>query len=111
MTLMTGKLRKTLRRLIMRVMPHYQSEIKELRSAIKLINTLRLNTKNLGYQPAQTLQPRLTSADLSKEPANHGLVSKAATQADLEALGLLLLSGSDTPRQNIEALLQRPNHS
>jgi SAM-dependent methyltransferase len=100
MTLMTGKLRNALRRLIMRVMPHLQSEIEELRSAIKLINILRFNTKTLGYQLAQTLQPRLTSADLSKEPANYGLVSKAVTQADLEApwFGYWCSELKETPR-------------
>ncbi len=82
---MIDEVRDMIRRLFtLKTSPH-QPNVNEMWSAMKDINILRLNVKNFGYQIARELQPRLASVDISKEPTNHGLVSKAATQADIES--------------------------
>ncbi|WGS88445.1 methyltransferase domain-containing protein [Methylomonas sp. UP202] len=59
--------------------------INSLWSATKDIEIMRLNTKNFGYQIARELQPKLQQIDISNEPRNYGLVSKATTQIDIES--------------------------
>jgi 2-polyprenyl-3-methyl-5-hydroxy-6-metoxy-1,4-benzoquinol methylase len=50
-----------------------------------LLDPIRLNIKNFGYQLARDLAPRLASVDPAGEPRDHGLGGRPTTQADMES--------------------------
>lgn len=49
------------------------------------LDVMRMNIKNTGYALGKALAPALRGIDVHGEPANHGLVSKPTTQADVES--------------------------
>ena len=53
--------------------------------ALKDINIIKLNIKNLGYQLGQTLMPYLDSIDTISQPTVWNMVSKPTTQNDIES--------------------------
>jgi|GEM_PF-1734391 len=79
------KVKKILNELISLTNTQGQPNINSLWMAIKDIEILHLNVKNMGYDIACRLHPVLTNIDYSKEPKQYNLVSKPTTQADVES--------------------------
>ena len=60
-------------------------DINQILLALKDIDIIKLNIKNLGYQVGQTLLPYLDAIDTSDQPAVWNLMSKPTTQNDVES--------------------------
>jgi hypothetical protein len=60
-------------------------DVNQIILALKDIDIMKLNIKNMGYYVGQTLLPHLDAIDTNGQPANWGLMSKATTQRDVES--------------------------
>lgn len=59
--------------------------INQMLLALKEIDIIKLNIKNMGYRVGQSLLPYFDEIDVSDQPAVWNMVSKATTQADMES--------------------------
>jgi 2-polyprenyl-3-methyl-5-hydroxy-6-metoxy-1,4-benzoquinol methylase len=59
--------------------------MKQIMSALKDIEIIKLNVKNFGYQIGHMLRPYLEAIDISGQPEIWNLESKATTQQDIES--------------------------
>ncbi len=70
--------------LVQRTTPEGRPNINPLGLVTHDLHALKLSVKALGYRLARDMATVLPRLDTSQEPRQHGLTSKASTQADIE---------------------------
>jgi hypothetical protein len=80
-----NKLSRALSELIQLGSSDGKPNMPQMMLALKDIDIIKLNIKNLGYQLSQTLLPYLDEIDVTGQPTVWSLVSKATTQGDIES--------------------------